>query len=91
MVLTQGANTLTIAIPPGDPGWSRSKPEKGRYKWVGALNGVTRIKAVDRTSHQGIWKIILVGKNVPGAGAFDLDQPVAVRMTIDDRCTDDSF
>jgi len=91
VVLTQGANTLTIAIPPGDPGWSRSKPEKGRYKWVGALNGVTRIKAVDRTSHQGIWKIILVGKNVPGAGAFDLDQPVAVRMTIDDRCTDDSF
>jgi hypothetical protein len=91
LMLTQGANTLTIAIPANDPGWSRSKPDKGRYLWVGASSGLTRVKIVDRTAQQGIWKLVLVGKNVPGAGVFDLGQPVAVRLTIDGRCTDDAF
>ena len=91
LVLTQGPNTLTIAVPANDPGWFKSKPDKGRFKWVGNLNGVTRVKAVDRSSQQGIWKIVVVGKSVLGAGLFDLGQPVAVRLTLDGRCTDDTF
>jgi len=90
-VLTQGSHTLTIAIPSGDTGWFKSKPAQGRYDWVGAANGITRIKVIDRSTQQGIWKFVIVGKNVPGAGAFDLGQPIAARLTIDDRCTDDSF
>ncbi|MBX3026149.1 trypsin-like serine protease [bacterium] len=91
LALAQGANTLTIAIPANDPGWSRSRPEKGRYQWAGAANGINGITIVDRSARQGIWKLVIVGKNVPGAGAFDLGQPIDVRLTIDDRCTDDSF
>jgi hypothetical protein len=91
LVLTQGSNTVTVAIPPGDPGWSRSQPDRGRYLWVGARDGLTRVKLVDRTARQGIWKLVLVGKNVPGAGTFDPGLPIAARLTIDDRCTDDSF
>ena len=91
LVLSQGSNTLTIAIPAGDSGWFKSKPATGRYRWIGATNGVTRVKVVDRSAQQGIWKLVIVGKNVPGAGAFDLSQPVAAKLTIDDRCTDDSF
>jgi hypothetical protein len=89
--LSQGANSLTFEVPASDPGWFKSKPEKGRYKWIGALDGLTRAKLVDRTVRQGIWKFIVVGRDVPGAGAFDVDQPIAVRFTLDGRCTDDSF
>lgn len=91
LVLTQGANTLTVAIPAGDAGWEKSRPENGRYQWAGAINGLTRVKIIDRTAQQGIWKMVIVGRDVPAAGVFDLSQPIAVRLTIDDRCTDDSF
>lgn len=91
LVLSQGTNVLTLAVPPNDPGWARSKPEKGRYQWGGLANGLTRVKLVDRSLRQGVWHLIVVGSNVPGAGLFDLEQPIAVRMTLDDRCTDDSF
>ena len=91
LLLTQGSNVVTLAIPANDPGWFKSKPSKGRYKWIGALNGLTRVKLVDRSAQQGIWKLVVVGKNVPGAGGIDLNQSVTARLTIDDRCTDDSF
>ena len=78
-------------MPAGVAGWERSKPDKGRYKWRGALGGLTRLKLVDRSARQGIWKMTAVGAGVPGAAGFDLEQPVAVRMTFDGRCTDDSF
>lgn len=91
VLLSQGTTTLTVAVPGGDAGWSKSKPDKGRYKWTGSLGGLTRAKLVDRSARQGVWKLNLVGRDVPGAGDFDLDQPIAVRLTLDGRCTDDSF
>ena len=91
LLLSQGTTVLSLAVPADDPGWYKSKPDKGRYQWVGAANGLTRVKLVDRSAQQGIWKLVVVGSNVPGAGLFDLAQPIAVRMTLDDRCTDDSF
>jgi hypothetical protein len=89
--LDQGSQTLTLVVPPSDPGWLKSKPEKGRYKWGGAANGLIRVKLVDLSAKKGFWKVVVVGKQVPGAGLFDVNQPIAVRMTVDDRCTDDSF
>lgn len=89
--LSQGATAVVLAVPANDPGWARSKPEKGRYQWNGLADGLVRVKLVDRTLRQGIWKLIVVGRAVPGAGQFDLGQPIAVRMTLDDRCTTDSF
>ena len=84
--LAQGATVISVDIAPGDPGWAESQPAKGRYQWSGALNGVTRIKAVDRTARNGTWKILVVGKAVPGAGDIDVDQPVDISLTIDGAC-----
>lgn len=89
--LSQAGNFITLDVPANDPGWIKSKPDKGRYKWTGELAGLTRAKAVDRSERQGIWKLLVVGRDVPNAGAFDIDQPIAVRLTLDGRCTDDSF
>lgn len=91
VVLSQGANVITIVIPPGDPGWAPSVPARGRYIWRGASGGMTRIKLIDRSARQGVWKVVMSGRDVPGAAAFDPNQPVNVRFTLDGRCTDDSF
>jgi hypothetical protein len=89
--LTQGSASVTLEIPAGDPGWWTSRPDKGRYAWRGNLNGVTRIQLIDRSERSGIWKIIIIGKSVPGAADFDLEQPVDIHLGFDGQCTDDTF
>jgi hypothetical protein len=91
LTLGQGANTVTVDIPPGHPGWAASKPDRGRYKWMGALNGITRIKAINRTEKKGIWKVIVVGDSVPGAGGINVDAAVDVTLAIDGVCTSTTF
>lgn len=91
LVLTQGVHTVTVDIPAGDPGWAKSKPERGRYKWSGSLNGITRVKAINRTAKKGVWKVIVVGEAVPGTSGIDLDQPVDVTLTLDGACTSTTF
>jgi hypothetical protein len=91
LTLSQGANTVTVDIPAGDPGWATSKPERGRYKWMGALNGITRVKAIDRTAKKGIWKIVVVGGTVPGASGMNLELPLDITLTIDGACTATTF
>ena len=91
LTLTQGAAALTIDIPANDPGWAKSKPERGRYKWIGSMNGITRVKAIDRSVKTGAWKIIVIGKAVPGASAIDANQPVDIGLTIDGVCTTTTY
>jgi hypothetical protein len=91
LTLTQGANTLTVDIPANDAGWVESRPLKGRYKWTGNLNGITRVRAVDRSATQGVWRIVVVGKAVPGGAAIDILQPVDITLTIDSVCTTTTF
>ena len=91
VVLAQGEHVLTIAVPPGDPGWVKSVPARGRYLWRGNLGGISRIKLIDRSDRQGIWKVVINGAKVPGAAAFDRTAPIDVRFTVDGRCTDDAF
>jgi len=88
LVLTQGAATATVDIPANDPGWARSRPERGRYLWSGSINGISKVKAIDRSAHNGTWKLIVVGKNVPGGGTFDSEQPIDLTLTMgaDARC-----
>lgn len=88
LVVSQGASTLTVDIPPNDLGWAGSRPERGRYLWSGTVNGIAKVKALDRTAHNGTWKLIVVGRDVPGAAAFDPNQPVTVTVTMgaNDRC-----
>jgi hypothetical protein len=85
--LVQGTNTLTIDVPADSSGWAASSPSRGRYKWAGNLQGITRVRALDRSAAKGIWKILVVGKSVPGAGAFDPLQPVDLTLTINGICT----
>mgnify|MGYP000098690056 CR=1 FL=1 len=89
--LFQAGTTLSMVIPANDPGWSKSKPDKGRYTWTGNVGGITRVKVVDRSARAGIWKVVVVGSAVSGAGNFDLALPIDVRLTMDERCSDDSF
>jgi hypothetical protein len=91
IIFSQGAASASLTIPAGDAGWYASRPEKGRYLWRGNLNGFTRIKAIDRSAQSGTWKIIVVGKFVPGAGGFDLNLPLNVNLRIDGQCTVDTF
>ncbi len=89
--ITQGTASVSLTIPAGDAGWSSSRPDKGRYLWRGERNGFTRIKAIDRSAQSGTWKLIVVGKDVPGGGDFELDLPLEVHLSMDGQCTDDTF
>jgi hypothetical protein len=91
LTLTQGVNSVSMAIPANSSGWETSKPERGRFRWKGNLNGITRIKAIDRTAKTGTWKVIVIGNQVPGAGAFNLAQPVELTLTIDAVCTTTTY
>jgi hypothetical protein len=84
--LSQGANALTVTVPANDPGWASSKPARGRYKWVGTQNGITHVKAI-HSAKTDMWKIVVIGKAVPGAGSIDVSQPVDIELTIAGACT----
>ncbi len=88
LTLAQGAATATADIPANDPGWASSRPERGRYLWSGSANGIYKVKALDRTAHNGTWRIIVLGKAVSGAGGFDSALPVDVTLTMGaaERC-----
>jgi hypothetical protein len=86
LALAQGAVVVGVDIPAGDPGWAESQPAKGRYKWSGALNGIIRVKAIDRTARDGTWRILVLGRAVPGAAGIDVEQPVDIGLTIDGAC-----
>jgi hypothetical protein len=86
----QGPDAVAVSIPASDPGWLRSRPEKGRYVWKGQLNGITRVKALDKTATHGFWKLQVKGRDVPGAAGIDLLDPtlIEVLVLIDQVCTD---
>jgi hypothetical protein len=87
ITLTQGGKTVTVDIPADDAGWAASNPARGNYKWKGSLNGITRVTANDRSARSNMWKVVVGGTAVPGAGVIDVSQPVNVQLTIDHACT----
>ena len=91
LTLTQGPTFVTIDIPADDPGWDKSKPERGKYKWLGDVGGIKRVRAVNRTHRDGTWKVLVVGSAVPGAGGIDVAQPVDLKLTIDHACTETTW
>ena len=91
VVLTQGTHTVTIDIPANDPGWGGSSPARGRYKWAGSMNGVRRVRALDRSARDGTWTLSVMGENVTGAGGIDLSQSVDIKLSIGSACTTLTF
>jgi hypothetical protein len=88
--LTQGFTTVTIDIPAGDPGWADSNPAKRKFKWKGDIGGISRVKVIDRPG-QGVIKLVVVGRDVPGASAIDDEQTVDATLTLDQQCVDQTF
>jgi hypothetical protein len=80
--LSQGTAALTISIPANDPGWARSRPDRGRFRWTGLHDGVTRVAAVDRTLRNGTWKLVVAGGAVPGVAGFSVDVPIDVTVSM---------
>lgn len=91
LVLTQGADNVTAAIPPGSIGWERSRPERGRYLWRGDLGGIRRVRAVDRTDTAGVWRIVVRGRLVLGAEDIDTKQTFDVRLSMDGTCSETTY
>ena len=81
---------MTVDIPAGDPGWSGSDPARGRFKWRGDLNGVTRINWIDRPT-KGVLRLLVGGRAVPGASALDAGQAIDATLTIDGQCEEQTF
>ncbi len=84
-MVRQRTNSVTVDIPAGDPGWQRSNPERGRFKWRGDRNGIRTIRAIDRSAtRRGAWIITVGGREVPGASSIDLrKQVVDVEATVE--------
>jgi hypothetical protein len=93
LVVRQAGDEVNVQIPALDPGWIKSKPEKGRYLWKGELSGIRRVKLLDQTFKKGVWKVEVRGKAVPGAGGIDLRDPTLInlQLTTDGVCTETSF
>lgn len=85
-VVTQGSDSVTVTVPAGDPGWFRSKPDRGRFLWKGSIDGVTNVKLIHKPA-RGFWKLIVKGRNVPGASALDVISFFAdVQATVGGTC-----
>jgi hypothetical protein len=86
MLLDDGTTQIYVSIPTLDEGWVRSRPEKGRYKWKGLIDGIKRITIKDKTAKKGVWQLNVRGKEVPGADAI-ISAPVTVEIGIDGECS----
>jgi Trypsin/Bacterial pre-peptidase C-terminal domain len=87
LVLDTGATPVRVTIPANDAGWSRSRPERGSYRWRGdgTLAGLRHLSVKDKSSSKSYWEIRLSGRDVPGLAALD---PYNARVTlaIDTAC-----
>ena len=84
--VSQGPDVVTLTIPANDPGWAKSKPDRGRFIWKGSIDGVRVVKLVHKPN-RGVWKLVVKGKNVPGSGNLDIIQFFAdVQATLGGAC-----
>lgn len=88
----QGPISAMANIPSGDPGWARSKPAKGRYKWKGLIGGIRAVKVTDKSFKKGVWQITVKGKHVPGADQLDVISFFAdVQLDMDGTCASGQY
>lgn len=83
--VVDGGNSVTVTIPTNDPGWSKSDPARGRYRFKGdgSIDGIRRVKFQYRGAY---WSVLLKGKTVPGAGSITPQNILDFRMTVDGTC-----
>jgi len=84
-VLSDGVVSLDLSVPDFDRGWKRSKPEKGRYKWKGNVNGIRRVRIFDRVAARGFTKVVVIASGVSGATALAVATTTS-EVDIDGTC-----
>ena len=86
LTVTQGNSQVSVSIPAGDSGWSRSRPSRGRYIWKGTRDGLKVIKMIRRDS-RGEWLVRIKGRGVPGAASIDVVYEFAdLELTLGSTC-----
>lgn len=85
--LDNGSKQVSVSIPAADPGWAKSRPEKGRFKWRGTPPGLRNVKFIDKSRRKGLWKITVKGRSIPGSAEL---QPelflIDLQMVVDGTC-----
>ena len=84
--IVQGADVVSVEVPPLDPGWYPSNPEKRKFKWKGLIGGINRIKVLDETLSNGTVRVQVKGKVVPGAASIDALSPYEIQTYFDIAC-----
>jgi hypothetical protein len=84
VTLDDGVDTAEMTIPADDPGWTRSRPDRGIYKWRGKGTPLRRLtlRTVGPT-----WDLRLAAKDVPNALAVD-PTVVDVMLNFGDVCAE---
>lgn len=94
LAVTDGVGSVDLEIPPGDPGWSKSKPSKRRFRWKGdgSLDGlrVVKLRYKARTSGSQ-WVVLFKGRSVPGAGSIDVNSVLDFDLRLDGSCQLESW
>lgn len=86
LVVTEGLNQVTTMIP-ATTGWERSDPAHGKYMWSGNADGVTKVKIIDKSITTGAIRVLLKGRDVPGADTLDvITQYADVELTMGGHC-----
>ncbi|MFT4569836.1 MAG: secreted trypsin-like serine protease [Hyphomicrobiaceae bacterium] len=86
MVLSDGAADLSMVLA-GTSGWHKSRPEKGKFIWVGDQGGFRKVVLRDLSTRSGFWKVVVKGKKVPGGDSIDpIFFFIDVSLTIDGTC-----
>ena len=93
IAVTQGSDVALGSVPSGDPGWERSRPDRGKYRWKGSSDGLSRIKVIDKSARRDRWIMAIKGREVPGADGIEFLDPttIDVEVTVGDHCVGLSF
>jgi hypothetical protein len=82
VTLDDGVDSSVLAIPADDPGWSRSRPDRGVYKWRGKTGPLRRLSL----RFDGVrWDLRLAARDVPNGLLLD-PTAVDVALAFGDAC-----
>jgi hypothetical protein len=87
--ITDQIGAVDLAIPGGDGGWTKSLPNRGRFRWTGdgSIDGLRIFKLRRKALPSGgYWELLIKGRGVPGAGTIDLRHVLDFWLTLDGTC-----
>ena len=91
LVFADVERTVTIVIPPGDPGWVVANPRRGVYRWRGPRPpGLRRLVLRTQAKSPTEWRVTAAGRQVPGADDIEYGS-LLVRVQVGDRCAERQF